>query len=115
MATAGRWDLRAPKFYFRPTQAGLKRLADGRARPGLSRKVSGVHPGYRLTCIRPNDMYMPVGGLDMLPDGRLAVARFDAQTLKTPLPTKEPNGDLWLITNPDSKDPTKISGEKIAG
>ena len=106
--------LRAPKFYFRPTQAGLKRLADGRARPGLGRKLKGVHPGYRVTCIRPEGMEMPVGGLGMLPDGRLAVARFDAQNLKAPSPTENPNGELWLIRNPTSDDPAKIRGEKIA-
>lgn len=106
--------LRAEKFYFRPTQSGLKRLADGRARPGLGQKLRGVHPGYRVTCIRPEGMEMPVGGLGMLPDGRLAVARFDAQSLRAPDPTAGPNGELWLISNPTSDDPTKISGEKIA-
>jgi len=105
--------LRAPKFYFRPTQAGLKQLADGKARPGLGMKLAGVHPGYRVTCIRPEGMEMPVGGIGMLPDGRLAVARFDAQTLKAPRPTEDPNGELWLITNPTSDDPAKITGEKI--
>jgi len=57
---------------------------------------------------------MPVGGLGMLPDGRLAVARFDAQTLKGPHPTEEPNGELWLIHHPDSNDPSKVTGVKIA-
>lgn len=106
--------LRAPKFYFRPTQAGLKVLTDGKARPGLGRKLEGVHPGYRVTCIRPGGMEMPVGGLGMLPDGRLAVARFDAQTLRHPNPSEEPNGELWLISNPTSDDPAKTTGEKIA-
>lgn len=106
--------LRAPQFYFRPTQSGLKQLADGKARPGKGMKLAGVHPGYRLTNIRPNNMEMPVGGLGMLSDGRLVVARFDAQTLKGPNPTADPNGELWLISNPTSNDPTQITGEKIA-
>ncbi len=106
--------LRAPKFYFRPTQAGIKYLSDGKSRPGLGQKLASVHPGYRVTNIRPGGMDMPVGGLDMLSDGRLAVARFDAQTLRGPNPTKEPNGELWLITNPTSDDPKAITGEKIA-
>ncbi len=106
--------LRAPKFYFRPTQAGLKQLTNGKARPGMGMKLSGVHPGYRVTCIRPGGMEMPVGGLGMLSDGRLVVARFDAQTLRGPNPTVEPNGELWLISNPTSDDPNPIIGEKIA-
>ena len=106
--------LLAPKFYFRPTQSGTKELLKKGARPGLGRKLISVHPGYRLTNIRPKQMEMPVGGLGMLSDGRLVVARFEARSLKAPAPTKDPNGELWLITNPDSDDPEKITGEKIA-
>ncbi len=106
--------LLAPKFYFRPTQLGKKLLIKGGSRPGLGKKLASVHPGYRVTNIRPGGMEMPVGGLGMLPDGRLAVARFDAQVLKAPNPTKEPNGQLWLISNPTSDDPKKITGELIA-
>lgn len=106
--------LRAPAFYFRPTQQGKKKLADGSARPGLGKKLATVHPGYRVTNIRPGGMEMPVGGLGMLSDGRLVVARFDAQTLKAPSPTVEPNGELWLISNPTSDDPDEITGQLIA-
>jgi len=111
--------LRAPAFYFRPTQSGKKSLVDGSARPGLGKKLVGVHPGYRVTCIRPlnpdgSRMEMPVGGIGMLSDGRLVVARFEATTLKAPSPTEAPNGELWLISNPTSDDPAKITGEKIA-
>lgn len=106
--------LLAPKFYFRPTQIGEKELTAEGARPGLGKKLVSVHPGYRLTNIRPNEMEMPVGGLGMLSDGRLVVARFEARSLKAPSPTEEPNGELWLISNPDSDDHAKITGEKIA-
>ncbi|MEM9345109.1 MAG: hypothetical protein AAGB26_00700 [Planctomycetota bacterium] len=106
--------LLAPKFYFRPTQNGIKELLRKGARPGLGKKLVSVHPGYQLTNIRPNEMQMPVGGLGMLSDGRLVVARFNARTLKAPSPTADPNGELWLISNPDSDDPAMIKGEKIA-
>lgn len=106
--------LLAPKFYFRPTQSGTKELLQKGARPGLGKKLVSVHPGYRLTNIRPNEMEMPVGGLGMLSDGRLVVARFEARSLKAPSPTQEPNGELWLINNPNSDDPKEIKGEKIA-
>lgn len=106
--------LLAPKFYFRPTQSGTKELLKKGARPGLGKKLVSVHPGYKLTNIRPENMEMPVGGLGMLSDGRLVVARFEARSLKAPSPTEAPNGELWLISNPDSDDPSKITGEKIA-
>lgn len=106
--------LLAPKYFFRPTQGGMKELSSKEARPGLGQKLVSVHPGYRLTNIRPGEMDMPVGGLGMLSDGRLAVARFDAQTLKGPHPTKAPNGELWLITHPEGDDSAKMTGEKIA-
>ena len=106
--------LLAPKFYFRPTQVGKKLLVESGSRPGLGKKLTRVHPGYRITNIRPGGMEMPVGGLGMLPDGRLAVARFDAQVLRAAKPTEAPNGELWLISNPTSDDPSKIKGEKIA-
>ncbi len=105
---------RAPAFYFRPTQPGKKRLVDGRDRPGLRQKLAGVHPGYRVTNIRPNGMEMPVGGLGRLSDGRLVVARFDARTLKAPHPVDHPNGQLWLISLSDGEDGTQVSGEMIA-
>ncbi|MEO0476098.1 MAG: hypothetical protein AAF085_09055 [Planctomycetota bacterium] len=106
--------LLAPKFYFRPTQDGIKSLLRKGSRPGLGKKLISVHPGYQLTNIRPNEMKMPVGGLGMLSDGRLVVARFNARSLKAPSPTTDPNGELWLISNPDSDDPNKVTGEKIA-
>ena len=105
---------RAPAFYFRPTQPGRKRLADGGDRPGLRQKLAGVHPAYRVTTIRPGGMEMPVGGLGMLPDGRLVVARFDARTLQAPHPTREPNGELWLVSNPAADDASLIAAEQIA-
>ena len=107
--------LKAPKFFFRPTQRGKKELMEGETRPGLGKKLVGVHPGYRVTNIRPGGMDMPVGGLGILSDGRLVVARFDAQTLTAPSPTTEPNGELWLLTNPTADDPNDVEGEKIAG
>ncbi|MFI4862539.1 MAG: hypothetical protein ACIAXF_17880 [Phycisphaerales bacterium JB063] len=106
--------LRAPAFYFRPTQSGYKQLATGEDRPGLGQKLVGVHPGYRLTNIRPQGMSMPVGALGMLSDGRLVVARFDAETLRAPRPTEAPNGELWLLTNPTAEDRERIGAQKIA-
>ncbi len=106
--------MRAPAFHFRPTQPGKKLLKSGANRPGLGMKLGGVHPGYRLTNIRPEGMEMPVGALGMLSDGTLVVARFDAATLKAPRPTGSANGELWLLRELDQDDPELFQGEKIA-
>ncbi len=106
--------LRAPAFYFRPTQPGQKVLAMGGDRPGLRMKLDRVHPGYRVVNIRPDGMEMPVGALGQLSDGRLVVARFDATTLKAPRPTETPNGQLWLLSNVDGADTDKPEGDMIA-
>jgi hypothetical protein len=107
-------NLRASAFHFRPTQPGHKRVVKNEDRPGLGRKLAGLHPGYKLTNIRPDGREMPVGGLALLEDGRLVVARFDARTLKAPRPTAEPNGELWIIENPRAARPEEIVGHKIA-
>lgn len=106
--------LRAPAFHFRPVQLGLKKLAGPGDRPGLGQKLTGVHPGYTVSDIRPPGMEMPVGGLGWLPDGRLIVARFDARTLKAPHPAPQPNGEIWLISNPTAKNRAGVRGLKIA-
>jgi len=108
-------DLRAPAFHFRPTQPGFKRIVTGRDRPGLGLKLAGLHPGYRITNIRPNGMEMPVGGLAMLEDGRLVVARFDATKLRAPHPGPDPNGELWILGNPGASDAAEVVGHRIAG
>ena len=106
-------ELRAPAFYFRPTQPGTKALQMAGDRPGLGMKLDRVHPSYRVVNLCP-DMEMPVGGLGMLSDGRLIVARFDARTLKAPYPTEEPNGQLWLMSGVESDDPEDVSMQLIA-
>jgi hypothetical protein len=107
-------ELRAAAFHFRPTQPGIKQLVASSDRPGLGRKLAGLHPGYRLTNIRPSGTNMPVGGLALLDDGRLVVARFDANTLRAPRPAPQPNGELWIIDNPQATPPVEIVGRCVA-
>ena len=92
-----------------PTRA----MADDN-RPGLGEKLDGVHPSYRVVSARPEGIEMPVGGLAVLSDGRLVVARFDAQTLRAPRPTEDPNGEVWLLSNTATGDPADIEAELIA-
>jgi cytochrome c len=45
----------------------------------VERLVSGVHPSFDLETVRPPDWEPRVGGLGVLPDGRIAVATWDAE------------------------------------
>jgi hypothetical protein len=46
--------------------------------PGDGRPLEGVHPGYDLVNFRPTSFRPAVGGMDFLPDGRLAVCTWDS-------------------------------------
>jgi len=105
---------RAERFYFRPTNAGRKLLESEGARPGNGRKLAGVHPAYRLTTIRPPGVEIPVGGLAVLPDGRLAVGYFDARKLRAPRPQPEPDGALWVMEGVYGDDPRAVKYTAVA-
>lgn len=105
--------LSAEAFHFRPTSPGIKRIADEQDRPGLHEKVAGVHPCLELATIRQQGSYVPVGGLDVMSDGTLVVATFDARKLRAPRPQREPDGELWLYHGAED-DPAKIRRERIA-
>jgi cytochrome c len=51
----------------------------------VERLVPGVHPSFDLEKIRPPEFEPRVGGLGVLPDGRVAIATWDAQ------------GAVWLL------------------
>jgi hypothetical protein len=46
--------------------------------PGDGRPLEGVHPSYDLVNFRPTNFRPAVGGMDFLPDGRLAVSTWDS-------------------------------------
>lgn len=105
--------LTAQTFYFRPTSPGVKQLARDQDRPGLHEKVEGVHPSFDLATIHEEGTFVPVGGLDVMGDGTLVVATFDARRLHAPRPQNEPDGELWLYHGAEG-DPTEIRRERIA-
>ena len=105
--------LTAEAFYFRPTAPGVKQIQAEDNRPGLRQKVVGVYPGLDITTIHPPGVEVPVGGLAMLSNGTLVVARFDARTLRAPSPGLEPNGELWLYHGAGG-DPEDIRAQRIA-
>ncbi len=45
--------------------------------PGDGRPLTGVHPGFNLVNFRPAGFNPRVGGMDFLPDGRLAISTWD--------------------------------------
>jgi glucose/arabinose dehydrogenase len=101
-------------FYFRPTNGAAKRMAQSGDRPGRYEKVAGVFPGCELMTIRPPGVEVPVGGLDLLPDGRLVVAMFDARGLRAPAPQEESNGELWLYSHVAADERSSIQRQRIA-
>lgn len=82
---------------------GLKLpMSEIRKVPGDGYNVPGVHPAYDLSQARPADLLPKVGGMDFLPDGRLAVCTWD------------PSGAVYLIENAQTGDPSQMSYKRIA-
>ncbi len=100
----------------RVVSPGPKRLASSR-RPGDGRPLTGVHPGYELQTIRPQNFKPKVGALAFLPDGRLVVGTFDPlQRDEVSLPdiNSKPPDKLYALTNLMGDDSSKINVEVIA-
>ncbi len=68
--------------------------------PGDGRPLVGVHPSFDLVNFRPASFRPAVGGLDFLPDGRLAVSTWDA------------TGAVYLLDNLD--DPAAVTVHRFA-
>jgi len=77
-------------------------MGDKNKLPGNGAPLESVHPAYELSQARPETFLPKVAGMDFLPDGRLAVSTWDAA------------GAVYLISNPDSGDPSKMETKKIA-
>ncbi|MGX1247632.1 hypothetical protein RKD48_000143 [Streptomyces ambofaciens] len=58
----------------RVTAPGRKECEGGTDSPGDGLPLTGVHPNYTLTDLRPSGFEPQVSAMDWLPDGRLAVA-----------------------------------------
>jgi len=84
------------------TPAGGGQLVSNSTIPGDRAPLKEVHPSYDLSQARPNTFLPKVGGLDVFPDGRLAVSTWDSE------------GAVYIVENADSGDPAKMTATKIA-
>jgi glucose/arabinose dehydrogenase len=109
-------NLRTQRDLTRVTSPGVKQIV-GQNRPGDRRALTGVHPGWNLTTIRPEGFEPKVGAMCFLPDGRLVIGTFDPlQRDDRSLPdidSKDPD-KLYAILNWDAADQSEIEVVEIA-
>ena len=102
------------------TEAGVVRVtAPGRKEceavgdaPGDGLPLTGVHPNYSLTGLRPPGFEPKVTGMDWLPDGRLAVLTWGGSDDSG----SSSDGEVHLLGNvTGSTGPASVTRKKIAG
>ncbi|PSL52065.1 PA14 domain-containing protein [Saccharothrix carnea] len=91
----------------RVTAPGRKDCEGGADSPGDGLPLTGVHPAYTLTNLRPSGFEPQVSGMDWLPDGRLAITTWGGSNTKV--------GEVHLISGvTGATDPTKVRTQRIA-
>jgi hypothetical protein len=91
----------------RVTAPGRKECEGGTDAPGDGLPLTGVHPGYTLTNLRPNGFEPQVTGIDWLPDGRAAIATWGGSNNEL--------GEVYLLSNvTGSTGPAQVRAQRIA-
>lgn len=91
----------------RVTAPGRKECEGGADSPGDGLPLTGVHPNYTLTNLRPNGFEPQVSAMDWLPDGRLAVATWGGSNNSV--------GEVYLLDNvTGSTGPNEVTVKKVA-
>ncbi len=91
----------------RVTAPGRKECEGGTDSPGDGLPLTGVHPNYALTNLRPNGFEPQVSAMDWLPDGRLAVATWGG--------SNNTAGEVYLLSNvTGDTGPDKVTAKKVA-
>ncbi|MFE5393004.1 ricin-type beta-trefoil lectin domain protein [Streptomyces sp. NPDC056568] len=91
----------------RVTAPGRKECEGGADSPGDGLPLTGVHPNYTLTNLRPNGFEPQVSAMDWLPDGRLAVATWGG--------SNNTAGEVYLLSNvTGNTGPDKVTAKKVA-
>ncbi|MFG3039143.1 ricin-type beta-trefoil lectin domain protein [Streptomyces sp. NPDC048330] len=91
----------------RVTAPGRKECEGGTDSPGDGLPLTGVHPNYTLTDLRPPGFEPQVSAMDWLPDGRLAVTTWGG--------SDNTAGEVYLLSNVTGDTaPDKVTYKKIA-
>ncbi|MEW2446432.1 ricin-type beta-trefoil lectin domain protein [Streptomyces parvulus] len=91
----------------RVTAPGRKECETGADSPGDGLPLTGVHPDYTLTDLRPPGFEPQVSAMDWLPDGRLAVTTWGGSNNTT--------GAVYLLDNvTGDTGPDEVTVKKIA-
>ncbi|MFB7084901.1 ricin-type beta-trefoil lectin domain protein [Streptomyces sp. NPDC056296] len=91
----------------RVTAPGRKECEGGTDSPGDGLPLTGVHPNYTLTNLRPDGFEPQVSAMDWLPDGRLAVATWGG--------SNNTAGEVYLLSNvTGDTGPDKVTAKKVA-
>jgi hypothetical protein len=91
----------------RVTAPGRKECEGGADSPGDGLPLTGVHPGYTLTNLRPAGFEPQVTAMDWLPDGRLAIATWGG--------TDNELGEVHLLSGvTGNTDPSRVTRQRIA-
>ncbi|MFD3540246.1 ricin-type beta-trefoil lectin domain protein [Streptomyces sp. NPDC058662] len=91
----------------RVTAPGRKECEAGTDSPGDGLPLTGVHPNYTLTNLRPSGFQPQVSAMDWLPDGRLAVTTWGG--------SNNTAGEVYLLGNvTGSTGPGQVTVKKVA-
>jgi Ricin-type beta-trefoil lectin domain/PA14 domain len=91
----------------RVTAPGRKECEGGTDTPGDGLPLTGVHPAYTLTNLRPSGFEPQVTGIDWLPDGRAAITTWGG--------TDNELGEVYLLSNvTGSTSPSQVRTQRIA-
>ncbi|MGW0032245.1 ricin-type beta-trefoil lectin domain protein [Streptomyces sp. NPDC003314] len=91
----------------RVTAPGRKECEGIADTPGDGLPLTGVHPNYTLTDLRPKGFEPQVSAMDWLPDGRLAVTTWGGSDKTT--------GEVYLLGNvTGNTGPDKVTVKKVA-
>ncbi|MFE6608564.1 ricin-type beta-trefoil lectin domain protein [Streptomyces sp. NPDC057781] len=91
----------------RVTAPGRKECEGGTDSPGDGLPLTGVHPNYTLTNLRPDGFEPQVSAMDWLPDGRLAVATWGG--------SNNTAGEVYLLSNvTGATGPDNVTAKKVA-
>ncbi|MEU8207018.1 family 16 glycoside hydrolase [Streptosporangium sp. NPDC049046] len=92
----------------RVTSPGRKQCEGVTDAPGDGLPLTGVHPAYTLTNLRPDGFQPQVTGMDWLPDGRLAISTWGGDRVTV-------LGEVYLLDGvTGNTDPSKVTIKKIA-